>query len=138
MTKICRNRSLKGTFLRDPLCLFSGGKGEGWLNLNRTCGKSCSYTACLLVINNSIMFPWVPLFAFERGSITFPDCNACKQMQVGSVYICTLSGHVFPLLTSYIMLGRRKLFLTVNQDERKYISCEKLFITFSSALSRIT
>lgn len=96
-------KSRRNVSSRSVLFIQPWGEGGWRLSLNGTCGKSCSYTTCLLVINNSIMFPWVPLFAFERGSITFPDCNACKQIQVGSVYICTLPDHVFPLLTSYIM-----------------------------------
>lgn len=108
------------------------GRQEGGLASTERVAKVVVYTACLPLINNSIMFPWVPLFAFERGSITFPDCNAYKQMQVGSVYICTSPDRVFPLLTSYIMLGKQKnpspLFLAVHQDEREiYISREAIY-----------
>lgn len=55
------------------------------------------------------MFPWKTLFAFERGSITFLDCNVCKQMQVRSVYICTLLDRVFSLfflLTSFALCAK--------------------------------
>lgn len=65
------------------------------------------------------MPPWEPLFAFERASITSPDCSACKQMQAGSVYICTLPDRVFPLaLEPQAILRKQGKLSVINQRAR--------------------
>lgn len=52
----------RGNVSSRSVSVYSAG---GWFSLGGTSGKSCSHTACLHVINNSIMFPWEPpLFAF--------------------------------------------------------------------------